>query len=258
LIGAAGEVKTRRMDVRANSSLADELAGALDWWRDAGIEYAFRDEPRQWLAAPAPVEEPAFTPFVAMASVLPEPASPLDDRGDWPTDLAAFTEWWLAEPWLDAGRTQNRIPPRGSAHGKLMVLVPQPEAEDRETLLSGPQGKLITGMLTAMGIAPAEAYVASVLPRYTPAADWNDIAARGLNEVLLHHVALAAPMRVIAFGDTILSLLGNDPTNSAAPPNHIAVGRGTIPLLPLRSLEGLLARPGWKADVWKKWLAWTR
>jgi|SRR5579871_3182077 len=248
--------------------LAEQIAGALDWWRDAGVDSTFDDEPRRWLSAdpPAPartkpgIDAPAGSPAPARErNRAPEPAAPPQiDATDWPTDLAAFTDWWMHEPWLDAGRTQGRVPPRGVAGARLMLLVPQPEAEDRETLLSGPQGRLATAMLSAMGIAPAEAYVASALPRHTPAVDWAEIGMRGLGAVLRHHIRLAAPQRVIALGDTVLPLLGNDPPNITAVETHIAVGQAAIPLLVLRSLEGLLARPAWKADAWRKWLAWTR
>ncbi len=233
----------------------------LDWWADAGVDYVFREEPREWLAPP-PAAEPIAQPeqrTAAARAPAPAPAAPISqDRADWPSDLATFAGWWLAEPWLDAGRKQGRVPPRGTAGARLMVLVPQPESDDGETLLSGAQGRLIAAMLAAIGIAPAEAYIASAIPRHTPAADWNEIHARGLNEVLLHHVALVGPERVIAFGDTVLSLLGNDPPNITAPLCINPVGSDPIPLLALRSLEGLLARPGWKADAWRKWLAWTR
>jgi uracil-DNA glycosylase len=255
------------MDAGANSGFeeqlaAEQIAGALDWWREAGVDYVYRDDPRQWIAsvaAPEPVTMAEQRP--AAPRTPPPPPSPLASaqaRADWPTDLAAFADWWLAEPWLDAGRTQGRIAPRGLAGARLMVLVPQPEAEDRGELLSGPQGRLLAAMLGAMGISAAETYVASALPRYTPAADWAEIGTRGLGEVLRHHIALAAPQRVVALGDTILPLLGNDLTNMTAPLTRIAVGDDAIPALPLRSLEALLTRPAWKADVWRKWLAWTQ
>jgi DNA polymerase len=177
---------------------------------------------------------------------------------NWPAHLAAFPDWWLSEPWLDAGRTGGRVAPHGIAGARVMLLVDQPEAGDEDILLSGPQGKLVKGMLAAMGIDAGEAYIASALPRHTPMADWSEVASRGLGEVLMHHVGLVMPERVIAYGNNIPSLLGNDLPHSAAPLARIEVGEALIPLLVVRSLEGLLARPGWKADLWTKWLEWTR
>jgi uracil-DNA glycosylase len=256
LIGAAGLVKTRRMDAGANSLLAQQVAGALAWYREAGIDCGFTDVPRRWLA---PVVSEAGTPTAATSAPVPAPPPPPErDRANWPADLAAFVDWWLHEPWLDGGRTGGRVPPRGITGARLMLLVPEPEIQDEDVLLSGPQGRLVAGMLAAMGIEPGEAYIASALPRHTPMADWSGIASRGLGEVLMHHVGLVMPERVIAFGNNIPSLLGNDPTISAAPPTRIEVGETSIPLLAARSVEGLLVRPGWKADMWAKWLEWTR
>ena len=138
-----------------------------------------------------------------------------------------------------------------------MVLVPYPEAEDREHLLSGPQGTLVEAVLEAMGIGASGAYLASVLPRHSPHPDWVSLAADGLGEVLAHHIALAAPKRLIAFGSNILPLLGHDPANNAdcSPVfNHESL---TIPLLPAMSLTALLATPRRKAAFWRGWLEWT-
>jgi DNA polymerase len=245
------------MDAGANSLLAQQVAGALAWYREAGIDCAFADAPRRWLAPPTP-EPGAPTRPSEISAPAPEPPPPERDRANWPADLAAFADWWLSEPWLDDGRTSGRVPPRGVAGARLMLLVPEPEAGDEDILASGPQGRLIAGMLAAMGIDVAEAYIANALPRHTPLADWSEIASRGLGEVLTHHVGLVMPERVIAFGNNIPALLGNDPTHSAAPLTRIKVGEAFIPLLVVRSLEGLLARPGWKADMWTRWLEWTR
>ena len=98
------------------------------------------------------------------------------ERADWPASLAGLREWWLAEPSLDCAGNGPRIAPRGAADARLMVLVPMPEAEDRDSLLSGPQGKLVAAMLSAMGIAGDEAYLASALPCHAPHADWEMLA----------------------------------------------------------------------------------
>ncbi|MEM9017931.1 MAG: ABC transporter substrate-binding protein, partial [Verrucomicrobiota bacterium] len=63
------------------------------------------------------------------------------------------------------------VPPRGSARPDLMVLVIDPEQNDRELLLSGEKGKLLQRMLAAMGMNEDRVYIASALPRHTPMAD---------------------------------------------------------------------------------------
>lgn len=232
----------------------------MDWWRDAGVDGDFRDDPADWIAPPAVVETlpdlPGFTPQ-ANRIVEATPAAPVIARTDLPTDLAAFAAWWLAEPSLDGGRSGGRVAPRGPVAADLMVIVPEPEVDDRESLLSGPLGGLLDAMLRAMGIASDAVYFASALPRHTPMADWPDLARQGIGTILCHHVGLVRPRRLIAFGGNILPLLGHDPAHSSAVLTHFNHENGNIPLLVARDLTALRERPRWKAGLWQGWLDWT-
>lgn len=244
-----------------HTRLGREVAGALDWWREAGVDLAFADEPQGWLSAANETEivQSAATarPVVAaLQEQAPPPPRLGGDRQDWPNDLAAFPAWWLGEATLDHGPPEGRIAPRGPAGAPLMVLVEQPEAEDREHLLAGPQGRLLDAILAALGIAPDQAYVASVLPRHMPMPDWPALAEAGLGEVTAHHVRLAAPQRLIAFGANVSSLLGHDPAKNAqfSPVLHHEGPR--MPALAAPGLSALLARPRGKARLWQALLDW--
>ena len=239
--------------------IGEEIAAAFAWWREAGVDGDWLDAPHGWLAQP--VAESAAQPLPrAEAGARPQ-AEPLAEarpvRLEIPEDRESFVTWWLSEPLLDNGQTAARIPPRGVSHAEVMVLVPEPEREDRDTLLSGPQGRLLAAMLAAMGIAPGSVYVASVLPRHTPHADWQAVRAAGLGEVLSRHVALAAPKRLIAFTGNILPLLGHDPANNPDSSQQFNHGAGSVPLLAARELAALLERSRWKAGFWQSWLDWT-
>jgi len=257
LISAIGQVKTRKMEDHAKPRISEEIAAAIDWWREAGVDYDFHEAPANWLAAPAAEAKPSRARAMAAPPPPPEPTTPTVRNSDWPQDLAAFTQWWLSDPLLDEGRTTGRVPPRGAQGAEFMVIVPDPERDDGESLLSGPQGKLLDAMLAAMGIAPPNVYLASVLPRHMPMADWAALSEKGFGALLCHHVKLAAPQRVIALGSNILPLLGNDPAHNPAVLrsfNHEGV---TLPLLAGKSLAALLERPRWKAGLWQGWLDWT-
>lgn len=244
-------------------TLSADVAAAFDWWRDAGVDCGFTDEPVNWLAPPAeeprPELKPAAKPADASGSRRREGAAPTPkiDSAALPQDLATFTAWWLAEPLLDDGRLAGRVAPRGASGAAIMVIVPEPEREDQERLLSGPQGRLLDAMLSAMGIAPEQAYVASALPRHTPMADWSAAAARGLGETLLHHVRLVAPRRLIVFGSNALPLLGNDLPNSGQILLRVNHQGESIPLWVATDLAFALARPRMKSRLWQQWLEWT-
>lgn len=235
-------------------TLQDRLAGALDWWREAGVDHTFADEPRSWVAkAEAPAAE-SETRALAEAPQLPQLGG---DRSGWPTDLAAFQAWWLAEPSLDPGPLAERVAPRGPQGAPLAVVVEHPEREDSEKLLSGREGRLLDAFLTAAGLYPANAYVASALPRCTPLPDWTALHGYGLGKILAHQVELAMPERLILFGSNIPPLLGHAPAQNGPflpPVNH---GGRKVPVLVAPSLSAMLARPKLKRALWERWLDWS-
>lgn len=248
------------MDRAASPSLADELAAAQEWWREAGVDCVFADAPVQWLKDPTPdAEAPQAAPLprIEERPAPPPPPSIGGTQTDWPTDPAAFAQWWLAEPSLDSGGANPRIAPRGGAGAKLMVIVPQPEAEDRELLLSGPQGRLLASFLNAAGIADNEIYVASALPRHTPHPDWQGLTRAGLGKIALHHAAIARPERVLLFGNDVLALLGNNPAQNPAFLLNLNHQGGSVPALAARSLEHMLNIPSARSRFWRDWLDWT-
>jgi len=244
------------MDDRPALSLAERIAAAQAWWREAGVDYAYADEPRAWLTEPA--GEPAPSPAVREAVAAPPPPPAIGgDRAGWPQDLAAFGRWWLEEPGLDEGGSWPRVAPRGPAGARLMLLAPMPEADDRDALLGGPQGRLLASFALAAGLEPEAVYWAAALPRHTPLPDWPRLAADGLGEVLRHHIALASPQRLIVLGRDVLPLLGHDPAQASPAVSELEIQGGKLELLasfsPARLLDGARQR----ADLWRRWLEWT-
>ena len=237
-----------------------EIGAALAWWRDAGVDCDFADTARSWLAASLPdVAEPAAPPPPPPRPVAPAAPPRMRLGGDpesWPVQLDDFSAWWLAEPSLDGGMTQGRLAPCGSAGAGLMVLVDHPEAEDRDQLLSGPQGRMLRAICRALGFAEAETYLASALPRHMPLPDWAALAEDGLGAVTAHHVALVRPRRLLVFGNNVSSLLGHDPANSTGFLHGFDQGGPSIPALVAPGLSALAQRPRGKARLWQALLDW--
>jgi uracil-DNA glycosylase len=235
-------------------TLAESIAAAQAWWREAGVDLAFHDAPQAWLAEEAPpVEAKAVE-----AKAPPPPKSRLvGDPAAWPQDLAAFQRWWLEEPSLDAGGTHPRIAPRGEAGAALMLLVPMPEAEDGETLLSSREGRLLASLATAMGLGLEQTYLAAALPRHTPLPDWERLTVEGLGEILLHHIHLADPQRLIVLGMRVLPLLGHDPAQAAPAVSELSIQGRTVPMLTSYAPDRLLGNARQRAALWQRWLDWT-
>ncbi|WP_170005322.1 uracil-DNA glycosylase family protein [Pseudopontixanthobacter vadosimaris] len=241
--------------------LAAQFSAVLDWWREAGVDCDFSDDATGWLAQ-AEADSAAKPPAAAKARRKPAAeAKPLamlgGEKSGWPVSLDDFAPWWLNESTLDDGGTYPRIAPRGPAAAELMVLVAEPEASDTERLLSGEQGRLLDNMLAAMNMAEDAVYFASVLPRNTPMPDWDDLAARGLSETLVHHIGLVAPRRLVLFGRTIPPLVWHDAPQDPAVPREFTQNGRSIPALAVPGLDRLLRRGSERARFWRRYLDWT-
>lgn len=240
---------------------AGQIAAALAWWRDAGVDCDFADDARSWLASSEPdVAETAPAQAAAPRPIAPAAPARVPLGGDpahWPGTLEDFFGWWLAEPSLDGGMTEGRVPPRGPAGAKVMVLIEHPEAEDAGSLLSGPQGRLLTALYRALGFTEGEVYFASALPRHMPLPDWAILAEDGLGRILAHHIALVRPQRLLVFGSNVSSLLGHDPTKSTGFLHSVHHEGPSIPALVAPGLPASAWRPHGKARLWQALLDWT-
>ncbi|RXZ65957.1 hypothetical protein [Pelagerythrobacter rhizovicinus] len=251
------------MAERPPPPLPDELAAAFDWWRDAGVDCDFAEDATDWLAPPddQPPAKPAAAPARTATSPLAPPDKPshaiVASRAVWPTDLAAFREWWLTSDTLDHGGVFPRVAPVGQARRALMVVVNQPEEGDHERLLSGPEGALLHGFLRAAGVEPETVYLASLLPRHDPAPDWPSIRSAGFGDLLAHHIGLAEPQRILLLGRNIPPLLGHDMTQGPAIlPEFNQQGR-SIPAMGAGGLADMLRSAKRRERFWRCWLDWT-
>ncbi|AKH41732.1 Uracil DNA glycosylase superfamily protein [Croceibacterium atlanticum] len=248
------------MEDRLSPSLADSISAAMDWWRDAGVDCSFEDEPQAWLADPVESERAEAPSAPNRPKPKPE-AAPVPkiggDGGNWPQDLAAFRNWWLEEPSLDLRAATPRIAMRGPADAPLMILVPMPEAEDTEILFSGPQGMLMNSMVQAMGFAPDAVCLAAALPRHMPVPDWAGLSDAGLGEILRHLVALARPERLLVLGRSIPPLFGHNPAQDSPQGFQIPIDSGPVPAMVGYAPERLLQQPRLRAGLWRRWLEWT-
>jgi DNA polymerase len=162
----------------------------------------------------------------------------------------------MTEPTLAEGSLDRRVPPRGVAGAKLCILVPQPEPDDAAGLLTGGAGKLLTAMLQAMGVGVHEVYVASTLPAPMPMPEWSSLGARGLGDVTRHHLALAAPERVLAIGRAQLTLFDIAP-EKVRDPLVLECGGKTLPLLAAPDFLQIARSAARRANLWHRWLEWT-
>ena len=252
--------------------LSDDLKAAFDWWREAGVDHDFSGEPVDRLAEAAAEHEAAKKPKETIEQERkPAPAAPVrsyspqagaglgqlgGERESWPQTLDAFAGWWTGDASL-AALGNDRLAPRGIAGADLMVIVAQPEGEDRGKLLSAQHGALVAAFLRAAGLEEDRCYFASALPAPLAMPDWPALAQAGLGNVLGHHIALAAPRRILALGRNILPLLGHDQAQGTAQLAVTGGESGVVPVMAAPGPEELLRSGHRRKRLWNDWLEWT-
>lgn len=240
------------MGGQTKPDLAEQIAGALAWWREAGVDADFTAEAQRWLAKPEPADKAQAPALTEVEAPAPKPsAEPL------PADLASFAAWWLSDTTDLPGDPSARIAPRGPAGAKAMILVASPEREDTDRLLSGAQGRLLAGICAALGWKADEIYLASALPHHDPLPDWPALAATRLGAIALQHVSLVAPERLLILGTNVLSLIGHDMANKPRFLPDINHEPRKFPVLAELDLAALLAQPRLKGGLWGRLLDWT-
>lgn len=247
-----------------NFDPAQATAGAFEWFREAGVDLDFVDEPVSWLAPPEAEQKARKQEQVKQAQIDKRPKEPANalERAlsgeaqtqigggpdGWPQDLVAFRKFWTEDASLSSLGSGTRIAPRGEAGAELMVLVAQPDEGDAEQLLAGLQGTVLSVIMQAMQLSEGQTYLASALPQRMAMPDWDGLAKQGLGALTRHHVKLAAPKRLILFGRNLASLLDDGSGGGKV---------GDVPVMIAPSLENLARSAGRRTRFWNQWLDWT-
>lgn len=220
-------------------------ASAIDWWREAGVDATIDEAPRNWLArvAATPVVETA--PDVVAPFVLPD-------------TMDAFLVWRSGPDAPEAGWPEQMIPAQGTVSSDLMVLVDLPEREDAATatLMSGAVGRLFDRMLAAIGRDRNSVYLAAVCTARPTSGRVTPEMEERLHELVRHHVALAAPKRVLLLGNApSRALLGADAARARGGLRTLNLKVGTVEteIEAVASFHPrfLLEKPAFKAEAWK-------
>lgn len=170
-------------------------ASALEWWRDAGADMLVEEAARDWTARP-PARPPVAAPNDAAAAAASVPAA----AEALPDTLEAFVAWRLGADAPEAGWMSPRIPPAGPPDAEWTILVDTPEAEDTDTLMSGPAGRMLDRMLLAVGLSRPQVYLASLaIARPVTGQIPAEQAAR-LILLARHHLTLLRPRKLLLLG----------------------------------------------------------
>ena len=217
-----------------------EARSALAWWLESGVDVAVQDEPRDWLK-PAPSQK--------TASLSPAPVANVTEPSH---DTLAELQGWLASsvqlPLASA--TARRIMPHGPENAEIMLLSDAPALEDFADgqPIGGDSWALAQRMLAAIGIAPDDAYSASLSCFHAPGVRMSELDRQACAEIARRHIRLAAPRRLLLFGDGPSQALLGKPLVEARNHVHKVEGVRTVATFHPRHL---INRPLDKALAWK-------
>jgi len=199
------------------------LLSALDWWAEAGVDTLADDLPRNWLAAAPTASE--------TAEVIPAAAPRAPAAANLPDTLEDFRAFLLADATIP-GPASRRIDATGDTASGVVIVVDMPEAEDRASgrLLSGEVGALFDRMLGAIKLSREHVYLIPFSPARPTTGRLSPAEIKPLTPLLLRHLALAAPQKLLLLGDAPVQALLNLPAAKARETVHsVTVGETAVP-----------------------------
>ncbi len=203
--------------------LATLATSAFDWWREAGVDMAIDETPRQWLMPEKPAEPQAT---VAEAAAVPQ-------RTAYPADLAAFRAWLLADAAMP-GAPAQRFDAMGDPASGTVIVIDMAEAGDRATgqLLSGEAGELFDRMLGAIELSRELAYLIPFAPARPASGRLDAATLNTLKPALEHHLMLARPRRLLLMGDApVRALLGIGAAEARGRAHQLMVNDLPVPVI---------------------------
>ncbi|MEO6225055.1 MAG: uracil-DNA glycosylase [Sphingomicrobium sp.] len=218
-----------------------EARSALAWWLEAGVDVAIQEAPRDWLVPAPPVTAPAALADAPPANIV-EPSH---------ETLAELQQWLASSAELPlASATAKRVLPHGPEDAALMVLGDAPALEDFAAgqPIGGEAWALTIKMMAAIGIAPDQAYVASLACFHVPGVKMSPADREACARIALRHIALARPKRLLLLGDGPAQGLLGKPLVQARGHVHKVEGVRTVATFHPRQL---IKRPLDKSLAWR-------
>jgi DNA polymerase len=214
-----------------------DAAALLGWWIESGVDVAVSEEARDWRK-----QTPAPPAQVASSSAVRE-------SEDMPSEFAAFRDWLEQSTDLPLAMPgARRVLPRGESSAEIMLMTDVASVEDDGEPIGG-EALLLTGrMLAAIGFSADKAYLANLSCFSSPGSTLGGADLERCVEIARQHIALAAPKRLILFGDGPSRAFLGGPVTQRRGKIHKVEGARTIATFAPR---WLLQRPADKALAWR-------
>ncbi|MCP3728998.1 uracil-DNA glycosylase [Sphingomonas sp. MG17] len=233
------------MGIEGATDWREAAASALSWWQEAGVDTVVDEAPRDWTA-----RENA-TP----AKAGPAKQAPLvEEEVPLPATLEAFIDWRFGGDAPESAWGEPVVHVTGNPASPLMIVTDMPESGDCDAgaLLTGDAGRLFDRMLAAIGHDRGSVYLVSLcIARPVTGQVPREIEEK-LAELARHHVALAAPKRVLLLGQTVSrAILGADAGTGRGRLQPVNYQGGQSEAIATYHPRFLITKPAAKADAWK-------
>ena len=171
-----------------------------------------------------------------------------------PTTLEDFVAWRLGPAAPESGWHTPMIAPGGPANARLAIFSDMPCAEDSETLMSGPTGRLFERMLAAIGQTRESVYLGSLAVARPLTGRVPPEQEARLVQLARHHLTLLKPERLLLLGRAAEQLIDR-PAEGLEDVNLFGC---TTRVVASYHPRFLLERPAAKSEAWKHLLLLTR
>jgi DNA polymerase len=163
-----------------------EVASALRWWLEMGVDVAVQENPRDWLQSRPPAEP-----------VRDEAPAHL------PETLEAFREWLATSPDSPLASPRSKpVLPKGKEAAEIMLISEPPTRDELATgqPIGGAAAELMQRMLQAIGLAGTD-YSANLACFHSAATRLSPEQLEACAAAARRHVALVRPRRLLLLGE---------------------------------------------------------
>ena len=253
-----------------------ELESYWEWWRMAGVEQGYAEQPSGWLeavsdekvnAAPQPIAQPKArqadpknTNIAGQQNAIkqkPAAPSPIAEKPkQLPENFEDIARWWqTSDDVMMTSGIGPRILPALIKAPKLLIISDMPDQDDAERLFTGASGALLNNILNAAHIEREAAAFLSIWPQYSLAPKLEMDRQFYWAEIVQHLIALIDPHHIMLCGNFAnMIVTGKDRVENQRSLPNINHNQRSIPLSVSVHPRTLLNRPTLKRAAWNDWL----
>jgi DNA polymerase len=234
---------------------ADSLvAGYLDWWNSAGVDYIVGDDPHDWLAKTSAIRTDSSLPQLATPVEKVEVVRSQTDA-NWPGHLELLVQMITESKGLPGTDFGGRcIAPAGALDASLMIITDFPDTEAIEAgkLTAGPLGLLLNNMLSMIGQTVDLCYITALAFTRPATGALPDEALPQLVQFARHQIDLLKPAHILILGSVACkALLGAELLAARGNLHYFNHDGQKVTAITTFHPRTLLARPILKAQAWQ-------